>query len=157
MIQTAKEIEKKAIEEPKDVAVALDEAQNALFKISQTTSLSQYVLVADKLQGLTSSQDKPFLIQLQEKQEFFQQYAQSGDALPISGIPTHFIDLDKMINGFSPSNLMILAAPRTCYGENCSCFKYRRKHVFSKSASHRNFFSRDDCRSANSQNHMLSI
>ncbi|SYX08615.1 Replicative DNA helicase,replicative DNA helicase,Replicative DNA helicase,replicative DNA helicase,DnaB-like helicase C terminal domain [Chlamydia poikilotherma] len=110
MIQTAKEIEKKATEEPKDVAVALDEAQNALFKISQTTSLTQYVLVADKLQGLVSAQEKPFLIQLQEKQEFFQQHAQSGDALPISGIPTHFIDLDKMVNGFSQSNLMILAA-----------------------------------------------
>src|SRR5581483_1991759 len=30
--------------------------------------------------------------------------------LGITGIPTHFLDLDKMINGFSPSNLMILAA-----------------------------------------------
>lgn len=110
MIQTAKEIEKQAIEEPKDVAVALDEAQAALFKISQTTSLTPYVLVSDKLQGLTSAQDKPFLIQLQEKQEFFQQHAHSGDALPISGLATHFIDLDKLVNGFSPSNLMILAA-----------------------------------------------
>lgn len=85
MIQTAKEIEKQAIEEPKDVAVALDEAQAALFKISQTTSLTPYVLVSDKLQGLTSAQDKPFLIQLQEKQEFFQQHAHSGDALLFLG------------------------------------------------------------------------
>lgn len=110
MIQTAKEIEKTAAEEPKDVAVALDEAQAALFKISQTTSLTPYVLVADKLQGLTSVQDKPFLVQLQEKQEFFQQHAHNGNTLPILGLPTHFIDLDKLVNGFSPSNLMILAA-----------------------------------------------
>ncbi|EPP34428.1 replicative DNA helicase [Chlamydia ibidis] len=110
MISAAKEIEKKAAEEPKDVAVALDEAQNALFKISQTTSLSPYVLVADRLRGLTSAEDKPFLVELQEKQEAFLKHAHSGHALPISGIPTHFIDLDKMINGFSPSNLMILAA-----------------------------------------------
>lgn len=110
MIQTAKDIEKRAAEEPQDVASALDEAQNALFKISQTTSLSQYVLVADRLRGLTSTQDKPFLTQIQEKQEFFQQHAHNSDALPISGLSTHFIDLDRMVNGFSPSNLMILAA-----------------------------------------------
>ncbi len=108
MIQAAKEIEKHAVEEPKDVAGALDEAQNTLFKISQTTTRSPYTLVADKLRGMSSLQDKPFLIQLQEKQELFLQH---GEDMPLlSGIPTHFIDLDRMINGFSRSNLMILAA-----------------------------------------------
>lgn len=109
MIQTAKEIEKRAAEEPSDVAIALDEAQNAFFQISQSSSISPYVLVADKLKGLSSTQEKPFLIQLQEKQEFFQQHAQDL-SLPISGLPTHFIDLDRMVNGFMRSNLVILAA-----------------------------------------------
>ena len=30
--------------------------------------------------------------------------------LGITGVPTHFVDLDKMINGLGDSNLMILAA-----------------------------------------------
>ncbi|WP_201456610.1 replicative DNA helicase [Chlamydia sp. 17-3921] len=110
MIQTAKEIEKKAIEEPKNVTEALDEAQGAFFKISQTTAIAQYVLIADKLRGLTTANDKPYLEQLQEKQEFFQQHAHDSDLSFFSGIPTHFIDLDRLIHGFAPSNLMILAA-----------------------------------------------
>lgn len=110
MIQAAKEIEKKASEEPKNVTEALDEAQSAFFKISQTTAVAPYVLVADKLRGLVAAKEKPYLEQLQEKQEFFQQHAQTSEASFFLGIPTHFIDLDRLIHGFSPSNLMILAA-----------------------------------------------
>ncbi|AAF38014.1 replicative DNA helicase [Chlamydia pneumoniae TW-183] len=110
MISTAKEIEKRALEQPKNVAEALDEAQNSFFKISQSTSVSQYTLVADKLRGLTTTTDKPYLVQLQERQELFLQNAQGDNKSFFTGIPTHFIDLDQLIHGFSPSNLMILAA-----------------------------------------------
>ncbi|WP_100934520.1 replicative DNA helicase [Candidatus Chlamydia corallus] len=110
MISTAKEIEKKALEEPKNVTEALDEAQNSFFKISQSSSVSQYTLVADRLRGLTTTTDKPYLVQLQERQELFLQNAQGDGKSFFSGISTHFIDLDQLIHGFSPSNLMILAA-----------------------------------------------
>ncbi|ANH78416.1 replicative DNA helicase [Candidatus Chlamydia sanziniae] len=132
MIQTAKEIEKKATEEPKNVAEVLDEAQHAFFKISQTTALAQYVLVADKLRGLISTVDKPYLIQLQEKQEFFRQHAHDSEATLFSGIPTYFIDLDHLIHGLAPSNLMILAARpamgKTALALNIAenlCFQHR--------------------------------
>lgn len=45
MIQAAKDIEKKAAEEPRDVTTALDDAQNLLFRISQTTNLAPMSLL----------------------------------------------------------------------------------------------------------------
>ncbi|WP_080141907.1 replicative DNA helicase [Chlamydia suis] len=110
MIQAAKDIEKKASEEPRDVTTALDDAQNLLFRISQTTNLAPYVLVSDKLKGVSSATDKSFLLALQERQEAFQASSHDANIPTLSGFPTHFLDLDKMINGFSPSNLIILAA-----------------------------------------------
>lgn len=50
----------------------------------------------------------PYLKALQEKQERYQQ--KGPEDLGITGIPSHFTDLDKMINGLTSSNLMILAA-----------------------------------------------
>ncbi|WP_213318731.1 replicative DNA helicase [Chlamydiifrater volucris] len=112
IISTAKDIERKALEEPQDVSAALDEAQNAFFLISQKTSKHQYVLVSERLKGSSPSYPKPYLVELQEKQELFlkQQKDTSKPYQPITGIPTHFIDLDRLIHGFNPSNLMILAA-----------------------------------------------
>ena len=64
------------------------------------------ILIKDLLGG--ESRHRSALSQrTQERQEKFKK---GPEELGITGIPTHFIDLDKMINGLGTSNLMILAA-----------------------------------------------
>ncbi len=66
------------------------------------------MLIKDILAGTKAASQTPYLKELQEKQERFQK--KGPEDIGITGIPTHFIDLDKMINGLGASNLMILAA-----------------------------------------------
>lgn len=108
MINAAQIVEKSALEEPDDVNVALDDAQQLFFQISQSANPAAGVLLSDIFSGLKSETGVPFLKELQEKQE---RYAQKGpEDSGITGIPSHFADLDKMLNGLNNSNLMILAA-----------------------------------------------
>ncbi len=108
MIQAAQLVEKTALEEPLDVNVTLDDAQQLFFQISQTANPAAGVLINDIFSGVRSESGVPFLKELQERQE---RYAQKGpEEMGITGIPSHFVDLDKMINGLNKSNLMILAA-----------------------------------------------
>ncbi|MEZ5315405.1 MAG: replicative DNA helicase [Chlamydiales bacterium] len=107
MVQAAQLVEKDALKEPKDVYGALDDAQSLFFKISQTTSHHPGLLISDLLNGLNTSSQTPFLKELQERQEACR--LKGPDEPKITGIPTHYIDLDKLIDGFNPSNLMILA------------------------------------------------
>lgn len=108
MINASQEIERSALNNPEDVQVLLDDAQAKFFLIGQSTNSSAGVLVKDLLSGSKATSQIPYLKELQAKQE---QFLQKGpEELGITGIPTHFIDLDKMINGLGPSNLMILAA-----------------------------------------------
>ena len=108
MIHAAQLVEKAALEEPRDVNVALDEAQQLFFQISQSANPAAGVLITDIFSGLRSESGVPYLKELQERQERF---AQRGpDDTGITGIPSHFVDLDKMLNGLNNSNLMILAA-----------------------------------------------
>lgn len=108
MIDISQSIEKKALGEPKDVNELLDEAQANFFQISQKNNFGKGVLIKDLLSGLKAESKIPYLKALQEKQEKF--LLKGPDDSGITGIPTHFLDLDKLINGLSPSNLMILAA-----------------------------------------------
>ena len=108
MIHAAQLVEKSALEEPQDVHEALDEAQQLFFQISQAANPAAGILISDIFSGLKAESGVPFLKELQERQE---NYAQKGaDETGITGIPSHFVDLDKLINGFNNSNLMILAA-----------------------------------------------
>lgn len=108
MINAAQIVEKSALEEPHDVNAALDEAQQLFFQISQSANPIAGVLVSDIFSGLKAESGIPFLKELQERQE---RYALKGpEESGITGIPSHFTDLDKMINGLNNSNLMILAA-----------------------------------------------
>ncbi len=108
MIHASQLTEKVALEEPLDVYAALDEAQQLFFQISQSIHSSPGVLIGDILSGVKSESSIPYLKELQEKQEH---YLQKGpEETGITGIPSHFVDLDKMINGLNKSNLMILAA-----------------------------------------------
>lgn len=108
MIHAAQMIEKEALEEPTDVMAALDEAQGRFFGISQESQSSPGVQLKDLLTGLKAEAKIPYLKELQERQQAYQE--RDPDAPEVTGVPTHFIDLDKMLNGFGNSNLMILAA-----------------------------------------------
>ncbi len=109
MIASAQNIEKVALEEPSDVLGALDDAQSRFFQISQENQRAgSGVTIRELITGVKAESKIPYLKELQEKQQKFQEKG-PGDT-KVTGMPTHFIDLDKMLNGFNNSNLMILAA-----------------------------------------------
>lgn len=108
MISAAQDIEKKALNAPEDVHALLDEAQASLFNISQMASKGAGVLLKDLLNGVKSTSQLPLLKEIQKRQEEFKERGPQEKG--ITGIPTHFLDLDKMIDGLGSSNLMILAA-----------------------------------------------
>lgn len=108
MINAAQVVEKKALEEPQDVHGALDDAQQLFFQISQTANPGIGVLIKDILSGVKSESTQPFLKELEERQENFKLKGPEDGG--ITGIPTRFVDMDKMLNGFGNSNLIILAA-----------------------------------------------
>lgn len=107
MVEAAQIVEKNALEQPSDVYEALDEAQALFFKISQTASSGAGVLISEILSGVKATSQTPLLKEIQQRQENFR--LKGPDEPKITGIPTHFLDLDNMINGFNDSNLMILA------------------------------------------------
>ena len=108
MINAAQIIEKTALEEPQDVHIALDEAQQMLFQISQAANPIAGVLIQDIFSGVKAESNVPYLKELQERQEHF--LLHGVETAGIGGIPSHYVDLDKMLNGLNKSNLMILAA-----------------------------------------------
>ncbi len=108
MIEAAKVVEKGAMEEPQDVAEALDDAQAQFFRISQRARSDTGVLVKDLLSGMRSTSQLPYLKELEIRQEKY--LNRDKDDPGITGLATHFIDLDRMLNGFGNSNLIILAA-----------------------------------------------
>lgn len=108
MMFASQEVEKSALSEPEDVHAALDEAQKRFFEISQAANPHAGVTISDLLSGVKASSHLPYLKELQEKQEAYASRPTKETA--ITGIATHFADLDKMLNGLGNSNLMILAA-----------------------------------------------
>jgi replicative DNA helicase len=127
MISSAQQIEKTALEDPPDVFVALDDAQSRFYQISQANQHTSYVSIRDLLTGLKAESKLPFLKELQERQ---QQYAERGEQSGVTGVPTHFVDLDRLLNGFMPSNLILLGARpamgKTAFALNVAeniCFK----------------------------------
>lgn len=107
MIETSGNIRKKAMEGREDVNLLLEEAQVSFFAISQKTGRQSGFLISDLLSMSSSEKPLSYLDELEKRQALFQE---NGDRRTITGIASHFCDLDPLINGFSPSNLMILAA-----------------------------------------------
>jgi replicative DNA helicase len=108
IIQASQTIEKEALSDPPDVRDCLDEAQKLFFQIGQSANTKTGTLLSDVLSGTNAASKLPFLKELEARQESF---AQKGhEDLGLTGIPTQFIDLDKMINGLNNSHLLILAA-----------------------------------------------
>jgi replicative DNA helicase len=128
MIHASQLVEKKALEEPQNVLETLDEAQQLFFQISQSAHPTSGKLISEILSGVKSESALPYLKELQERQERFQQ--RGHEEAGITGIPSYFSDLDKMLNGLNASNLMILAARpamgKTAFALNIAenvCFK----------------------------------
>ncbi len=107
MIDAAQRVEGEAFGEPGDVLSALDEAQQLFYKIGQTANSKDGVTIREVLEGAKSESGSPFLEDLEQRQE---EYANRGpDDAGVTGIPTHFYDLDNMIDGLGRSNLIIIA------------------------------------------------
>ncbi len=128
MIHAAQLVEKKALTEPESVADTLDEAQQLFFQISQAAHPAHGKLISEILSGVKAESSIPFLKELQERQESYQ--LKGPEDSGITGLSSHFKDLDKMINGLNNSNLMILAARpamgKTAFALNVAenvCFK----------------------------------
>ncbi len=107
MIDAAQTVERTAKGEPDDVSLALDEAQGLFFKISQAANPAAGRTVEEILTGVRAKSETPFLKELEERQESFKE--KGPDDPGITGIPTRFTDLDKMINGLNDSHLLIVA------------------------------------------------
>lgn len=108
MINASQIVEKKALEEPQDVQGSLDDAQQLFFQISQSANPITGKLISQILSGFKAESNTPFLKELEERQVRYQE--RGAEDSGVTGIQTHFNDLDKLINGFNNSNLMILAA-----------------------------------------------
>ena len=128
LIGAAQDIEKTALEEPSDVHGFLDDSQAQLFAISQASNRDAGVHIKDIISGLKAESGLPYLKELQDRQEH---YLEKGeDAFAFTGIPTGFHDLDKMINGLAPSNLIIFAG-RPGMGKTAFALNIA-EHVFLK-------------------------
>lgn len=108
MISSAQKIQSTAQKEPEDVQSALDEAQASLFQIGQRSLSTHGVLLRELINGSKGLDQVPYLKILEKRQEEF--LKRDPNKPQITGIPTHFLDLDRMINGLCPSHLVILAA-----------------------------------------------
>lgn len=108
MINASQIVEKKALEEPQDVLGTLDDAQQLFFQISQSANPVNGKLISQILSGIKAESATPFLKELEERQAKYQE--RGAEENGVTGIVTHFNDLDKLLNGLNNSNLMILAA-----------------------------------------------
>lgn len=108
MVQAAQTIEKKALSDPQNVGVALDESQSLLFQISQKGFGRIGTLLNEILTGVKAESKLPFLKELEARQERYRTLGPQESCL--TGLPSHFSDLDKITSGLNRSHLLILAA-----------------------------------------------
>ncbi|WP_256759611.1 replicative DNA helicase [Cohnella sp. WQ 127256] len=93
LIRTATQIVSNGYATEDDVGVLLNDAEARIMEISSRRSATGFISIRD------------VLMEVFEKVEFL--YNNKGG---VAGIPSGFIDLDKMTNGFQPNDLIIVAA-----------------------------------------------
>lgn len=103
LIQVSTKIAQMGYEGDKDTIALLDHAEQMIFEIAQRKTRSGFVSLKD------------VLMQAFERIEFLHQ--NKGG---ITGIPSGFLDLDKLTSGFQPSDLIIVAA-RPSMGKTAFC------------------------------------
>ena len=151
MMQAAQEIEKTALEDPPHVQEFLDDAQGKFFAISQQSNPQAGIKIKDLLSGVKADSGLPYLKELEARQE---KYLEKGEeAAIVMGIPSGFCDLDQLLNGLLPSNLVICAARpamgKTAFALNIAesiCFKHHQPvGIFSLEMSAEQLLSRMIC------------
>lgn len=93
LITAAHEIAEAAYEEGRDTAEVLDQAEKSIYAIGNGAATHKFVAIADKL---GNAWDR------------IESLSKSDGA--IRGVPTGFPDLDALLSGLHPSDLVILAA-----------------------------------------------
>ncbi|MCW3488950.1 replicative DNA helicase [Dethiobacter alkaliphilus] len=93
LINSATRIVSRAFEAKDDVEEIMDEAEQAIFEVSQRSNPQGFALMKDILKGAFDRIDKLW-----------------GNKGGVTGVPTGFPDLDNMTSGFQNSDLIILAA-----------------------------------------------
>ncbi len=93
LIEGTQAIRDVALEGQKELPELLDFAESTIFKITQDRASADWSRLSQVVDGE--------IVRIQELSQ------KSGE---VTGVPTGFIDLDKMLAGLHPSDLMILAA-----------------------------------------------
>lgn len=93
LIDTAYEITENAYDESKDTNEVLDHAEKSVYAIGNASAVHKFVAISEKVEGAW------------ERIE-----ALSKDNGAIRGVPTGYADLDNLLSGLHPSDLVILAA-----------------------------------------------
>lgn len=109
LIKVSAEINKKVMDGSEDLAELLNYAEQEVFQVAQQRSKKDW-------QALNILLDDQF-----EKLE--QRAAHSGE---VTGIPTGFIDMDRMLAGFQRSDLIILAA-RPAMGKTALALNFAQR------------------------------
>lgn len=93
LISTATQIISEASEEPENVEDVLDKSETLIFEITQDNIEKEAYALKDLLK-----ENLEIIENIQDRKGF------------ITGIPTGYIDLDRYIGGFHPSELIIIAS-----------------------------------------------
>ncbi len=114
LIQASTEIITQSYEDRGDVEGFLDEAERAIFDISENKVRPSFYPIKDVVKGSFKILEK-----LYEKKEL------------VTGIPSGFKDLDRMTAGFQPSDLIIVAG-RPSMGKTAFCLNLAQYAAISK-------------------------
>lgn len=109
LIDAAAKIHELGFEEDKDIATTLDQAQSAVFSVSQTPMLRSFSTIKDEL------------TEAWERLEHLQKHEAT-----LRGIPTGFTQLDNLLAGLQKSDLILLAA-RPSMGKTALALDIARK------------------------------
>ncbi|HET8580937.1 MAG TPA: replicative DNA helicase [Candidatus Paceibacterota bacterium] len=109
LIEAAARIGDLGFDEEREIEQILDEAQAAVFAVANSPTLRKFTSMKE---GLTDAWER--LERLQKQKD------------GIRGVPTGFAELDRMLSGFQPSDLVILAA-RPSMGKSAFALDIARK------------------------------
>ncbi len=93
LIRAGTEIVKQGYEAPEDVEATIDKAENLIFNVSQRRISERFIPIKDLLTESFEQIEK-----LYEKRTH------------VTGLPTGFVELDKLTSGLHPSDLIVIAA-----------------------------------------------
>lgn len=93
LIEAASKIGELGFDEEREIEQILDEAQAAVFAVANSPTLRKFASMKEEIVGAWDRLER---------------LSKQKDG--IRGVPTGFIELDRMLSGFQPSDLIILAA-----------------------------------------------